>query len=578
MSLDEAQRFYQRIQTDFDFFLLLDSALQSVDNENRDQAVVKFAKEHGFDFSLQEYKKFTGGHENSDLNPKSPTISIQKSEFVEKPEFEEKSKVFEPKTIPNASEPKLLTNKLELIFIWLSGASPKILATCPESEQKKHAALGGAVLIPALLAIVTASFLLHTLNFSLYAIVPVSLLWSCLILLMDRALLATYRKGFSFLGKLGQFSLRFSIALLIAVTVAHPVVLLLFSERIDAAYNEGRIKTERNTLAMQCDLKNPQSDIRLLDAKITDLRSELKNINQFFEPPVCSNNTPPSPADAPDLEKLTGELDNLKAKQQQADQEVLLFIENAEKEKQGIGNNGFTGVRGCKKDSQCKRWLIKASDRKDDSIRLGKAIVALEGQINQFNEKIANQFLEAKQATKKQCEKEREELKTIRAKQHELDQKSLASLDDQRNLMSRRCAEKDAFITNLKPDVLTQTELLTRLIFPDHSVSWHNLLIFLIFMSLFLAVDMLAVVLKMARVGIYETKVDIAENHSKLLDFMNQRNQMVTLFSELADKEQTTIEQLNVDMLKQELDGNFKNLIQSFTQSDRQRVDSFFKN
>ena len=90
-----------------------------------------------------------------------------------------------------------------------------------------------------------------------------------MILLMDRALLATYRKGFSFSGKLGQFSIRFAIALLIAVTVAHPVVLLLFSERIDAAYNQGRIKTERENLAQQCDLKNPQSDLRLLDEKIT---------------------------------------------------------------------------------------------------------------------------------------------------------------------------------------------------------------------------------------------------------------------------------------------------------------------
>ena len=68
------------------------------------------------------------------------------------------------------------------------------------------------------LAIVTASFLLYTLNFSHYAIVPVALLWSAMILLMDRALLATYRKGFSWWGKFGQFSLRFVIALLIAVT------------------------------------------------------------------------------------------------------------------------------------------------------------------------------------------------------------------------------------------------------------------------------------------------------------------------------------------------------------------------
>lgn len=547
MSLGEVQRFYQKIRNDFDFFQLFNKTLQAIPDKYRDQAIENFAKEQGFDFSVEEFSHFTDTLENSNLKNNSP-------------------------------EAKLSVNKLESFFIWLSGVSPKILATCPESEQKKHAALGGTVLIPALLAIVTASFLLYTLNFSVYTIVPVALVWSCMILLMDRALLATYRKGFSFWGKVGQFSIRFAIALLIAVTVAHPVVLLLFSERIDAAYNEGRIKTERNNLAKQCDLKNPQSDIRLFDEKITQFRNELKNSNQLFDPPICTDNTPLSTlADAPTIEKLNQELEVLKAKQIQANQDVALFIENAEKEKQGAAGTGFTGVRGCKKGTQCKKWLSQASDRKDDSIRLGKEIVALEGQISQLNEKIANQLIEVKQASKKQCEKERDELKTIRVKQHDLDQKNLASLREQQDLISRRCAEKDAFITNLKPDVLTQTEILTQLIFPNQGVSWHNLLVFLIFMLLFLAIDMLAVVLKMARVGVYEAKVDMAEGHNKVLEFIHQRHQTVTQFSELASKEQSIIEHLNVNLLKQDLDENFKNLIRSFAQSDRQKLDSFFK-
>ncbi len=547
MSLGEVQRFYQKIRNDFDFFQLFNKTLQATPDKYRDQAIVNFAKEHGFDFSVEEFKHFTDTLENSNLKNNSP-------------------------------EAMLSVNKLESFFIWLSGVSPKILATCPESEQKKHAALGGTVLIPALLAIVTASFLLYTLNFSVYTIVPVAIVWSCMILLMDRALLATYRKGFSFWGKVGQFSIRFAIALLIAVTVAHPVVLLLFSERIETAYNEGRIKTERNNLAKQCDLKNPQSDIRLLDEKITQFRNELKNSNQLFDPPICTDNTPLSTlADAPAIEKLNQELEVLKAKQIQANQDVALFIENAEKEKQGAAGTGFTGVRGCKKGTQCKKWLSQASDRKDDSIRLGKEIVALEGQISQLNEKIANQLIEVKQASKKQCEKERDELKTIRLKQHDLDQKNLASLREQQDLISRRCAEKDAFITNLKPDVLTQTEILTQLIFPNQGVSWHNLLVFLIFMLLFLAIDMLAVVLKMARVGVYEAKVDMTEGHNKVLEFIDQRHQTVTKFSELASKEQFIIEHLNVNPLKQDLDENFKNLIRSFAQSDRQKLDSFFK-
>ena len=259
------------------------------------------------------------------------------------------------------------------------------------------------------------------------------------------------------------------------------------------------------------------------------LRSELKNSNQLFEPPICNPDTLlSSQAEAPTIEKLSQDLEVLKAKQTQADQDVTLFIANAEKEKQGAAGTGFTGVRGCKKDTQCKKWLSQASDRKDDSIRLGKEIVALEGQISQLNEKMANQLIEAKQASKEQCEKERDELKTTRVKQRDLDQKSIGGLSDQQVLMSRRCAEKEAFITHLKPDVLTQTEILNQLIFPNHTVSWHNLLVFMIFMLLFLAIDMLAVVLKMARVGVYEAKVDMAESHDLLLEFIQQRHQTVT--------------------------------------------------
>ena len=546
MSLGEVQRFYQKIRYDSDFFKHFAKAIDTIPNEYKEQAVYNFAKEQGFDCSREEIKHFNGIFENSELKHYSP-------------------------------EAKLSVNKIEMLFIWLSGVSPKILATCPESEQKKHAALGGTVLIPALLAIVTASFLLYTLNFSIYTIVPVALLWSCMILLMDRALLATYRRGFTFWGKLGQFLLRFVIALLIAVTVAHPVVLLLFSERIDAAYNEGRIKTERNNLALQCDLKNPQSELNLLVAKMSLLRNELKNSDQLFEPAICNNPQLSTQLEASAIEKFHQEIEVLKVKQTQADQDVTVFIANAEKEKQGVAGNGFTGVSGCKKGTQCKKWLSQASDRKDDSIRLGKDIVALEGQITELNKKLASQLIEVKQASKAQCEKERDELKTIRVRQRDLDQKNIEFLSDQQNMMNRHCAEKEAVITDLKPDVLTQTEILTQLMFPNHSVSWHNLLVFVIFMLLFLSIDMLAVVLKMARIGVYEAKVDIAETQNLVIDFINQRHQTVSQFSELASKEQFIIEQLNVKMLKQRLDENFTNLIHAFTQSDQQKLKRFFK-
>ena len=88
---------------------------------------------------------------------------------------------------------------------------------------------------------------------------------------------------------------------------------------------------------------------------------------------------------------------------------------------------------------------------------------------------------------------------------------------------------------------------------------------------------MLAVVLKMARVGVYETKVDIEETHNLLLDFIKQRHQVVSQFSELASREQLILKELNVNVLKQGLDENFTELIKAFNQADRQRLNNFFK-
>jgi len=127
MSFGEVQRFFQKIRNDFDFFRLFNKTLQAIPDEYRDQAIANFAKEQGFDFSVEEFKHFSDTLDNTDLKNNLP-------------------------------EAKFSVNKLERFFIWLSGVSPRILRTCPESEQKKHAALGGTVLIPALLAIVTASF------------------------------------------------------------------------------------------------------------------------------------------------------------------------------------------------------------------------------------------------------------------------------------------------------------------------------------------------------------------------------------------------------------------------------------
>ena len=67
MSLGEVQRFYSKIRHDFDFFQLFNKTLLSVPDEKNDQAIVQFAKELGFNFSVEEFRRFINTPEFSEF-------------------------------------------------------------------------------------------------------------------------------------------------------------------------------------------------------------------------------------------------------------------------------------------------------------------------------------------------------------------------------------------------------------------------------------------------------------------------------------------------------------------------------
>ena len=67
-----------------------------------------------------------------------------------------------------------------------------------------------------------------------------ALVWAFIILTIDRALLAGYRPFLSWTRKLSQFSLRLCVAILMGLTIAHPLVLLLFSDTISSVIEEDR--------------------------------------------------------------------------------------------------------------------------------------------------------------------------------------------------------------------------------------------------------------------------------------------------------------------------------------------------
>jgi Domain of unknown function (DUF4407) len=155
------------------------------------------------------------------------------------------------------------------VFIWLAGASAEALLQCPQSEQRKYVAFGATVLVPSLFAILAAGYAVAPLPDRWWIIAGVALLWSFIILTVDRALLATYRAHQSARGKLLQFVLRFGVAVLMGLTISHPLTLLLFKDTI------GSITEKTREADVQVARAKFQSDKAGLEARAVALDQQL---------------------------------------------------------------------------------------------------------------------------------------------------------------------------------------------------------------------------------------------------------------------------------------------------------------
>ena len=131
-------------------------------------------------------------------------------------------------------------HSIKRAFFWLSGAGTHTLEQCPAWEQRKYVAFGATVLVPCLFAFIACAYALSTLTDNPRVIYPVAAVWAFIILTIDRALLAGYRPYMSLVRKLSQFSLRVLVAVLMGITIAHPLVLLLFRDTISTVIEQDR--------------------------------------------------------------------------------------------------------------------------------------------------------------------------------------------------------------------------------------------------------------------------------------------------------------------------------------------------
>jgi len=189
-----------------------------------------------------------------------------------------------------------LTQRMERVFFWLSGAAADSLEACPAWERRKYVAFGATVLVPALFALMSSAYALSTLTDDWRVIAPVSVVWGFIILTVDRALLATYRAYQSWLRKMAQFSLRIVVATLMGLTISHPLALLLFRDTVSSVIEkdrQGEIETARSTALAE--KQKVESKVTILEAEIAAQRERWNETftAKFLETLADPNAQPP---------------------------------------------------------------------------------------------------------------------------------------------------------------------------------------------------------------------------------------------------------------------------------------------
>lgn len=119
-------------------------------------------------------------------------------------------------------------------FQWLAGADKDILEKCSEDAKIKITGYGTLVLIPAVVGFFSMAYAISTLTNSIFVYILCGLIWFLIIGAVDRFIVSTLHK--STLNNNGNFGLalatRVVFAIIVGISVSHPVVMLWFNDGI----------------------------------------------------------------------------------------------------------------------------------------------------------------------------------------------------------------------------------------------------------------------------------------------------------------------------------------------------------
>ena len=441
------------------------------------------------------------------------------------------------------------------VFYWLSGASEQSLRECPAWERRKYVAFGATVLVPSLFALISSAYAVSTLTDNWWYIVPVSLVWSFIILTVDRALLATYRAYQSFVRKAAQFGLRIVVAALMGLTISHPLALLLFRDTVSTVIEEQREVDIAAARAESGALKTAtEAKIAVVDADIAKLgvkwdatfQAEFLVVDPTTGQPVLTADEMKAKAElekkvgeatAP-LKVKVGEVEKQLATEDAASKKLQVELDLWQKEFERELNGQRSGIIGLGPRAKSIQ-TDQLTWRRDESKRLSAVVESLTLQRNQLQEevvalekRISDEVAMAAAAAKAKLAAEEARIAGLKqqvqqqqadsfvAQQNQLRdslKQQMDALREQANVtrgeLAKLSEDEQARVTAIRAeprrDILTQTLALHKLFEDGAQGGAFAFAAYVVLTLLFMLVDTIPLVVKFfSKPGPYDTLVD----------------------------------------------------------------------
>ncbi len=419
-------------------------------------------------------------------------------------------------------------NPIEKALLWLSGSDAELIAkVCPRWEKVKYEAFGAAVLVPVTFGTIAAAYAVSTITDQLWIIIGFCLVWAFIILTIDRLLLATYR-GFASKGKrVTQFILRVSIALLMGLTVSHPLTLLLFRDTIQTELDkqkqheiaEVRDTLEQQKLAADSRIIAATDQLAAHQAKFqATLAGGFMNEESTVADPLLQPD--PRPAFGDQFGKLDAQLTQLKEERDTVRSDLEAWQKIYDDEVRGV-RSGSVGIgpnaRAIQRDHI--EWRLAEVER------LSSEISAISQQRSEMSSMVMEKTLSAQAATEASRQALEQQKMELFAKnqdgllevvkgQIEASEQQIADLREEAAALGVVAQERIETIKEQpRNDLMSQSIALHDLFLKPGGEGLFCLTVYVILVGLFTAIDTLPLVTKFFSVaGPYDVFLHAKEN------------------------------------------------------------------